>query len=258
VTAVKVGFITLTEVTSDGDHADYNAWHQLDHMPEQFAIPGVVCGQRWVLAPDCAAAAVAVDDPLGAFHYLTLYLMTEPVDETLAEFAEVRERLARLGRFYEHRRARLSGAWVFLEALAAARTLVAPDVIPYRSNLGAYVVIDEPDPDAPSSSLDAYLRERHTAHFPRLLDVPGVAGLWSFATRRWAFAKSDDPPLSVVAQDATRITVAFLDADPLRVAADVGPLVEAHWAGAPVRPRFAGPLRTITPWQWDWFDPPAS
>jgi hypothetical protein len=254
MTAVKVGFITLTEVTSAGDHVAYNTWHQLDHMPEQFAIPGVVCGQRWVLAPDCAARTVAVDDPLGPFHYLTMYLMTEPVTETLEEFAEVRERLAKLGRFYEHRRARLSGAWVFLEALAAPRTLVAPDVIPYRPNRGVYVVVDERAPGADQPSLDEYLRRRHTEHFPRLLDTPGVAGLWSFATRRWAFAKSEDPPPSVEAQDSTRITVAFLDEDPLEVAAAVGPLVEEHWAGAPVRPRFAGPLSTITPWEWNWFD----
>jgi len=217
MTDVKVGFITLTEVTSAGNHVDYNTWHQLDHMPEQFAIPGVVCGQRWVLTPEGAANAVAVDDPLGAFHYLTMYLMTEPVTETLEEFAEVRERLAKLGRFYEHRRARLSGAWVFLEALAAPRTLVAPEVIPYRPNRGVYVVIDEPAPDAEQD-------------------------------------KSDDPPPSLEVQDSTRITVAFLDEDPLEVAASVGPLVEEHWAGAPVRPRFAGPLSTITPWEWNWFD----
>jgi hypothetical protein len=253
MTAVKVGFVTLTEVTGHGDHRDYNAWHQLDHMPEQFSIPGVVCGQRWVLAPACAERAVQVEDPLGTFHYLTMYLMTEPVQETLDEFAEVRERLAKLGRFYEHRRARLSGAWVFLEALAAPRSLVAPEVIPYRPNRGIYVVVDEPLPD--TSSVDEYLRLRHTDHFPRLLEIPGVAGIWSFATRRWAFAKSEGPPADPGAQDATRITVAFLDEDPLEVAAEVGPLVEEHWAGAPVRPRFAGPLLTITPWQWDWFDP---
>lgn len=248
---VKVGFITLTEVTSSGDHQAYNAWHQLDHMPEQFSIPGVVGGQRWVLAPACADEAIAVDDPLGIFHYLTLYLMTEPVTQTLEQFAEVRERLAKLGRFYEHRRARLSGAWVFLEALAAPRSLVAPEVLPWRPNRGIYAVIDEPLAD--TSSLDEYLRLRHTSHFPRLLEVPGVAGLWSFATRQWAFANGDDPPPDPQAQDATRITVLFLDGDPHQVAADVGPLVEDHWSGAPVRPRFAGPLETITPWQWDWF-----
>ena len=250
---VKVGFITLTEVTSDGDHRDYNAWHQLDHLPEQFSIPGVVCGQRWVLAPACAADALAVDDPLGTFHYLTMYLMTEPVAETLDEFAEVRERVAKLGRFYEHRRARLSGAWVFLEALAAPRSLVAPEVIPWRPNRGIYVVIDEPlgRQRRPSTSTSAC---GTPAISRQLLEVPGVAGLWSFGTRRWAFAKSDDPPPDPQAQDATRITVVFLDGDPLEVAAEVGPLVAAHWAGAPVRPRFAGPLQTITPWEWDWFE----
>ena len=164
-------------------------------------------------SPGVAGDAVGVDDPLGTFHYLTMYLMTEPVAQTLDEFAEVRERVAKLGRFYEHRRARLSGAWVFLEALAAPRSLMAPEVIPWRPNRGIYVVIDEPL-DAVEAlealevgpSLDEYLRLRHTSHFPALLEVPGVAGLWSFGTRRWAFAKSDDPPPDPQAQESTRIT----------------------------------------------------
>ena len=74
-----------------------------------------------------------------------------------------------------------------------------------------------------------------------LLKVPGVAGVWTFATNealsspRWTAG-------------AWRICVAWLDDDPLAVAGGIAPLV-APRAGV----AFAGPFETITPWQWDWF-----
>ena len=41
------GFFSFTEVTDPAEHRAYNEWHQLDHLPEQFPLPGVVYGQRW-------------------------------------------------------------------------------------------------------------------------------------------------------------------------------------------------------------------
>ncbi len=178
--------------------------------------------------------------PWATFHYLTMYLMTEPLAETLDEFAEVRERVAKLGRFYEHRRARLSGAWVFLEAMAAPRSLVAPEVIPWRPNRGIYVVIDEP-----LDAVEALRRSRWgrpststsacgtPSHFPQLLEVPGVAGLWSFATRRWGFARSEDPPPDPQAQDATRITVRLPRRGPARGGGGGGTAGRRHIGPAP-------------------------
>jgi hypothetical protein len=50
-----------------------------------------------------------------------------------------------------------------------------------------------------------------------------------------------------------RVHVYFLDGDPLAVAdaiaAHPGRDTTAH-----ERTLFAGPLHTIVPWQWDWFD----
>ncbi len=77
---VKVGFFSFTEITDPSEHRSYNEWHQLDHMPEQYPLPGMAFGQRWVSTPACRAAR-AVDGPLLApVHYVTLYLMTEPVE----------------------------------------------------------------------------------------------------------------------------------------------------------------------------------
>ena len=46
---VKVGFFSLTDHSDDGDDRPYLEWHQLDHMPEQYQLPGLVAGQRWAL-----------------------------------------------------------------------------------------------------------------------------------------------------------------------------------------------------------------
>jgi len=55
---------------------------------------------------------------------------------------------------------------------------------------------------------------------------------------------------------ARRITVCWLDDDPIEVAARVEPL-EARRRDrfdATSHVTFSGPFATITPWEWDWFD----
>ena len=44
---VKVGFFSLSNGSTTGDDRPYLGWHQLDHMPEQYQLPGMVLGQRW-------------------------------------------------------------------------------------------------------------------------------------------------------------------------------------------------------------------
>jgi hypothetical protein len=245
---IEAGFVTFTEVTEAGDHRAYNEWHQLDHLPEQFRIPGIVFGQRWVLAPSCAAVQVAVADPLPAFHYVTLYLMTAPLAETLEQFTAVRERLTEVGRFYAHRRTALSGAWRFLQAWAAPRVLVAPEVVPFRPTTGVYVIVEEPGP-----GYDRRARWVQESHVPSLLQVPGVAGVWWLGPRLWAFGPTGPSPAAPAGEDAIRITIVFLDGDPVTAAGAIAPLVAERWEDGALRARFAGPCLGITPWEWDWF-----
>ncbi|MHB8682621.1 MAG: hypothetical protein ACYDA2_11075 [Acidimicrobiales bacterium] len=225
---VRVGFFSFTEITDPSEHRAYNEWHQLDHMPEQFPLPGIAGGERWVSTPALRAAR-AVDGPLLApVHYVTLYLMTEPVAETLVAFAELGADLARVGRFHQHRRALLAGAFDAVSASAAARVLVSAPAVPFRPDTGVYVVVeDAPSPDATPDA--------------ELLAVDGVAGVWRFTAR---------PPDAASRYDGggRRVTVCWLDGDPLAVSAVLGP----HVARPGVS--FAGGFAAITPWQWDWFD----
>ncbi|MFM8303068.1 MAG: hypothetical protein ACKOA9_02030 [Actinomycetota bacterium] len=244
---VKVGFFSFTEITDPAEHRAYNEWHQLDHMPEQLPIPGIVHGQRWVSTPACRDARAVDEDPLRAIHYMTLYLMADPVDTTLRDFMEVGQQLRALGRFHLKRRAAVSGPLQWLDAHAAPRVLVSAEAVPYRPNRGVYVIVEEPVADADPADADAWVRDLHEHWAGAVCAVPGVAGIWQFATspRLHGAGWSDG---------GRRITVCYLDDEPLAVAEAIRPRLAERRRDAPVRPVHAGPLETVVPYQWDWFD----
>jgi len=183
---IKVGFFSFTEITDPREHHGYNEWHQLDHMPEQFPLPGIAFGQRWVSTPACRAARAVSGPQLDPIHYVTLYLMTEPVEQTLRDFFALGRHLHEVGRFHQHRRALLSGPFRLVDAAVAPRVLVSAEAVPYRPNRGLYVQVGG------TVSLEAWCAN------------PGVAGAWAFA------------------DDDRQITVAWLDGAPLDVAGSLG------------------------------------
>jgi hypothetical protein len=231
VNKIRVGFFSFTEITDPGEHRSYNEWHQLDHMPEQYPLDGIAYGQRWVSTPACRAARAVSEAPLDPIHYMTLYLMTEPVDRTLREFMQLGRDLRAANRFHLARAARLSGPFRYLDGRAAPRVLVSREAVPYRPNRGVYVEVEDL-----ASGATAAKDGRHGAHLDALCAQPGVAGTWSFA------------------DDRRRITVSWLDAPPLEAHGPLADVVEARRAASPHRTVFAGPLESITPWEWDWFD----
>ncbi len=152
---------------------------------------------------------------------------------------------ARLGRFHQHRHAHLSGPFRFLEAAAAPRVLISAEAVPYRPHRGVYVIVDEP---RDRTGLDRYLQWCHGEHHPALLASPGVVGVWTFAsTPAWAreFDTGD-----------RRVTVCWLDDDPLVAATAIDALEAARREQFDdvMHATFAGPLETITPGAWDWFE----
>ena len=244
---IRVGFFSFTEITDPREHHSYNEWHQLDHMPEQYPLDGIAFGQRWVSTPACRAARLVSESPLDPIHYMTLYLMADPVDRTLRDFMEVGQQLRALGRFHLKRRAAVSGPLQWLDAHAAPRVLVNPEAVPYRPNRGIYAIVEEPLEGADPEVEDAWVRGLHERWADAACAVPGVAGVWQFAT---------SPRLRGAgwSEGQRRITVCYLDDDPLVVAEAIRPVLDDRWHNAPVRPVHAGPLETVVPYQWDWFD----
>jgi hypothetical protein len=233
VNKIRLGFFSFTEITDPREHRSYNEWHQLDHMPEQYPLDGVAYGQRWVSTPACRAARAVSEPPLDSIHYMTLYLMTEPVERTLREFMQLGRDLHAVGRFHLHRRAQLSGPFPLRGTAVAPSVLISAEAVPYRPNLGVYVEVEElPDGDDPAVG-EALIRG---VHLPALCALPGVAGAWSFA------------------DEHRRVTVTWLEAPPLDMNDRLAPVVASRRASSTGRTLFAGPLETIAPWQWAWFD----
>jgi len=235
--AVRVGFVSFTEIPPEGSHRDYNAWHELDHMPEQLPIPGITFGQRWVATPACRRARAAGTPPLAGAHYFTLYLMTEPLGATLGRFMDLAGELHRAGRFYEHRTALLSGPYEVLGVTVAPRVLVSAAAVPFRPGTGVYVVVEGPGPSGEEAL-------RAAPDLSSLQDVDGVAGVWSFGPASTPTAPFAPPP--------ARVTVCFLDGAVGAVAEAIGRVVHARDGATEVL--LAEPFETIVPGHWDWFD----
>ncbi len=238
---VVAGFFSLTEVTVATEHHSYNEWHMLDHLPEQLTLPGIGWGQRWVSTPACRRARTTSTDPFDAVHYLTLYLLAPPLEQTLRDFAALARDLSDLGRFHRHRRTSLTGAFEIAHTRASVRTRVSDAAVPYRPNLGVHLRLDEVIAPEEVGSFDGWLSRDH---LPALVALDGVAGAWWF--RR---SLREEPASGRVEQ---RITVAWLDAPPL----DVAPVIAALPCPPPglVRPLLDGPFASIEPYQWNWFD----
>ena len=176
---VKVGFFSFTEVL-DGRHREYNEWHLFDHMPENFKLDGLQWGQRWVATPELIERRLFAQADLAATQYVTLYLITEPVQQALDEFQSLGRTLNSLGRFFKGRRSHLSGPFNFIKAYAPPRVPVDAEVIPYRPNRGLFVTVQDHVDGATEAALDEARQWYDQVHIPDLLGVRGVAGCWSF------------------------------------------------------------------------------
>ncbi len=251
MTKVRAGFFSFTEITDPREHRSYNEWHQLDHMPEQFPIGGIAYGQRWVCTPQRRAARVVARPPLDAVHYVTLYLMSEPLDATLQEFGDLGHELARRGRFHQHRRSHLSGPFERIDAQASARVLISAEAVPYRPHRAIACTVETLDaPDtADPGALDDYDDWWRAAHAPALCGLDGVAGVWRFAS-------SPRFDAHVWRPSSCRVSIIWIDGDPTVVSTAIAALDVArlHRSKGITETVLTATFDTITPWQWDWFE----
>ena len=244
---VKAGFFSLSHHAASGDDRDYLDWHQLDHMPEQYQLPGLVAGQRWASTQACRASrAVEVGD-WSLVEHVVVYLMGNPLDETIDEFLRLGRQLAELGRFSVSLPSQYRGALRLLRTFAAPRVLISSDVVPFRPHRGIELIVEELDDDAPQ---DAFLHRMHTDVLPGLVSVDGVSGAWSYGTtpsiRRPMFSDG-----------RFRMTVCYLDDDPAVVGERLGPVLEEAWREAPSRLLLAAPYESMMIWDWGRFGPTA-
>ncbi len=244
---VKAGFFSLSHHDASGDDRSYLDWHQLDHMPEQYQLPGLVAGQRWASTRACRATRAAEVGDWSLVEHVVLYLMGNPLDETIDEFLRLGRHLAELGRFPVSLPSHYRGALRLLEAHAAPRVLISAEVVPFRPHRGVYLIVEALDEDAPQ---DAFIQRMHVDILAELVAVDGVAGAWSYGTtpsiRRPMFTDG-----------RYRMTVCYLDDEPAAVGERLGPVLERAWRDAPSRLVLAAPYESMMIWDWDRFGPGA-
>lgn len=235
---IQAGIFSLTPPAPAGDDGSYLRWHLLDHMPEQFQLPGVVLAHRWTADARLQAARLAGDGPLADVANVVEYYVGDPVQPTLDDFLPLGSRLRELGRFPEVRPSLALRVLALLRWYSAPRALVSPEVVPYRPHKGILLIVEEP-----TASGDPWLQWLDTEHLPELLEVPGVAGAGLYrSTKAWKL------PAPTVGPDVV-FTVVYLDDDPLTTTTALAPVVERRWTSGAVRPRFAGPLRSMVEWE---------
>jgi uncharacterized glyoxalase superfamily protein PhnB len=132
-------YVSFTEVTPDGHGAD-NRWHLVDHLPEQYRLPGIAHGQRWAVT-----TVLTAEPPLDRVDYVTLYLLTEPFEQNVRDFWALGKELADAGRFDDHRVSHLNGALRIRDQRTAPPNPLDARAVPFAPHRSVRVVLDGTD-----------------------------------------------------------------------------------------------------------------
>jgi hypothetical protein len=221
-------FVSMATRHPDGADAEYLRWHTLDHRPEQHRLSAVRASLRLVSTPACRSARAAGQDRYDAIDHVMTYFFSDPGG--LDSFLDLAKALIGAARKLPLLPPVERGVYNVQSKSAAPRVKVGADVLPWWPIQGVYLLL-----------------ERGDAPADRLLDVDGVAGVWSAAS-----LAADAKMASAKAGQA--ITYCFLDDDPVATAERLRPALEKRWSDG-VEPLFAAPFHTIVPYEWDRYVP---
>ena len=253
-------FFSFTSLNDGGpaDHRTYNEWHLYDHRPENLALDGVRWGDRWYRPTEyrqLSHSGGAYDDT----DYVTMYWLREPAEQSLAEWSRLASDSFQWGRgpLLPGISRNLLAFFTPVRGYAATRTLVSADTIPFRPNRGLHVTLWRFADPAGNDTHDHHRWEDRVLA-PAELEVPGVAGVWTFSFLAYQHldALRIAPPRAAE-PGSLRMHVAYLDADPADVTNAIravrDSLAGSHRAepSGDVELLFSAPLRTIVPFQ-DW------
>ena len=168
-------------------------------------------------------------DPID--HVMT-YFFTD--SKGLEEFTELATALWGAGRKLPLLPPVERGAYEVRSKAAAPRVKIGADVLPWWPVRGVFLLVEQ-GPETGTVS-------------PSVLDVDGVAGVWS------ASALHVDARLAS-AQPSQSVTYCFLDDDPVETAARLKPVLTKRWRELRVEPLLAAPFFAVVPHEWDRYVP---
>lgn len=262
-------FFSFSAMSDPSMHRAYSQWHQLDHLPENRALDGVIFGERWVRTPRCVElsgpSVSEIPDPPGGItglasdfgpqsaQYMTMYWFAEPVEQSVANWNDLAARSFHWGRRPEIGWTdRWMGFFVPVKGYVNPAALIGPEALPFRPHTGLLVQV------AHTSGTNRELNELFSwydaAEIPRVTRLDGVAGCWTFASlSNYAGNHGNEQPY-----ESVRVHVYFLDGEAestLRAIREEDSSVAAPASRSRLeKVVLDSPLLPIQPWQWDWFD----
>ena len=220
---VKAGFFSLTPSAPADDDGSYLRWHLLDHMPEQYQLPGIVHGLRWIADGDYADRRLAAHGPLEQLGNVVHYLVGDPVEQTFDDFVTLGRALREKGRFPVTRPSLQVSGLRLLDWQSSPHALISAEVVPFRPHRGVLLIVEEARP-MPARANGCSGCTPNTIR--RCSPHPGTAGAWTFgSTSAWRAQQG-------WRTDPHYITVVYLDDDPLATTDALAPLVEERWRSA--------------------------
>jgi hypothetical protein len=222
-------FVSMATRHPDGTDAEYLRWHTLDHRPEQHRLAAVRASLRLVSTPECRSARSGCSDRFDAIDHVMTYFFADPAG--MQPFLALSKALGDAGRKLPLLPPVERGVYDVGTKVAAPRVKVGADVLPWWPIRGAYLLLEE-----------------RAAPVGQLVDVDGVAGVWS------ASALDVDAKMANAAAGQT-ISYCFLDDDPVVTAERLRPALEKRWKDGAVEPLFAAPFYPVVPHEWDRYAP---
>jgi hypothetical protein len=222
-------FVSMATRHPDGADAEYLRWHTMDHRPEQHRLTAVRASLRLVSTPTCRYTRAASGDRYDAIDHVMTYFFSDP--KGMAGFLDLSKALGNAGRKLPLLPPVERGIYQVQDRAAAPRVKVGADVLPWWPVHGVYVLL-ETNASAPT----------------HLIDVDGVAGIWSAASM------SVDPRFASAPAGQT-ISYCFLDDDPVSAAERLRTALEKRWSENGIEPLFAAPFHTVVPYEWDRYVP---
>lgn len=160
--------------------------------------------------------------PFDPVDHVVMYLFGDPTGQALEAFFSLGAALRMAGRMPLTLPSVELGGYRVDTAVAASRVAVSADVLPWRPATGVYLLLEE-GAAAPVT----------------LVEVPGVAGMWTLLGEN-----AIHPRLAQTA--GRRLTVCYLDGDPVATAQRIRPVVRTRWERGESVPLMAAPMLALS------------
>lgn len=248
----ELNFFSFIRLTDPAERYAYNEWHQLDHLPENRALPNVMWGDRWALTGDCKKVARG-EGNLAGIDFVAMYWFLPPVDKAVDDWTRLGEDSYQWGRgpMLPGIQRELLAFFTPVKGYSSVKGLVSPTVLPLRPHAGIHLEVTSFQEDhAPATH--GYHRRQDREVIPRLLEEPGVVGAWTFSySHPQRHTTLPFPESDVLRPGSIRIRLTFVDGDPIEVAERIDSVESRVAGGGMGTTLLSSPLRTIIPWR-DW------